>query len=287
MKVRLLNILKKSGEWIRNHKYIFVTIVFLLIIMFIDENNMLSHMRNQETIKALTYEIQAMENDSAIVEAKNKLFTDGDTSVIEDAARERGLIRKNEDVVGYLFLGMGVEDNKEAKRELLTKALDISPTLNKKMIEKSILSMPSFPKEKLEAFAYMLPMIAEYIEANNLLADGDMTIGQLIKGYVKNNISKKITLSDISWHLHCSTVTLTEHFKKEFGITIMEYVMKKKMQRAEQLLLNSDMSIREVSEACGFPSIEYFSRSFKKHAGLSPYAWRSANAVQNKSKENK
>ena len=98
MKVRLLNILKKSGEWIRNHKYIFVTIVFLLIIMFIDENNMLSHMRNQETIKALTYEIQAMENDSAIVEAKNKLFTDGDTSVIEDAARERGLIRKNEDV---------------------------------------------------------------------------------------------------------------------------------------------------------------------------------------------
>jgi hypothetical protein len=32
------------------------------------------------------------------VEAKNKLFTDGDTSVIEDAARERGLIRKNEDV---------------------------------------------------------------------------------------------------------------------------------------------------------------------------------------------
>lgn len=98
MKVRLLNILKKSGEWIRNHKYIFVTIVFLLIIMFIDENNMLSHMRNQETIKTLTYEIQAMENDSAIVEAKNKLFTDGDTSVIEDAARERGLIRKNEDV---------------------------------------------------------------------------------------------------------------------------------------------------------------------------------------------
>ena len=73
-------------------------------------------------------------------------------------------------------------------------------------------------------------------------------------------------------------------FKKEFGITIMEYVMKKKMQRAEQLLLNSDMSIREVSEACGFPSIEYFSRSFKKHAGLSPYAWRSANVTEIKGK---
>ncbi len=193
-------------------------------------------------------------------------------------------IKKNDYVVGYLFLGMGIEDNDVSKSELLLNALDISPTLNKKMIEKSIASMPCYSKEKLYAFASLLPMIAEYIESNNLLADEDMTIGQLIKGYVKNNLSKKITLSDISWHLHCSTVTLTEHFKKEFGITIMEYVMIKKMQRAEQLLINSDMSIREVSEACGFPSIEYFSRSFKKHSGLSPYAWRCENSASVKRK---
>ncbi len=194
-------------------------------------------------------------------------------------------IKKNDYIVGYLFLGMGVEDNEESRRELLASAIDVSPTLNKKMIEKSISSMPCYPREKLYAYASLLPMIAEYIESNNLLADDDMSIGQLVKGYVKNNISKKITLSDISWHLHCSTVTLTEHFKKEFGMTIMEYVTMKKMQRAEQLLVNSDMSIREVSEACGFPSIEYFSRSFKKHSGLSPYTWRCENAMHDKSKK--
>ncbi len=193
-------------------------------------------------------------------------------------------IKKNDYVVGYLFLGMGVEDLEESKNELYTNALNVSPTLNKKMLEKSISSMPNYSKEKLHAYASLLPMIAEYIESNNLLTDDDMSIGQLVKGYVKNNLSKKITLSDISWHLHCSTVTLTEHFKKEYGITIMEYVMKKKMQRAEQLLINSDMSIREVSEACGFPSIEYFSRSFKKHSGLSPYAWRCEHTISEKSK---
>ncbi len=194
-------------------------------------------------------------------------------------------IKKNDEIIGYIFLGMGIEDKEDAKEELLKRALDVSPTLDKRILEKSILSTPTYPKAKLEAFAYLLPMIAEYIEANNLMVDGDMTIGQLVKSYVKHNISRKITLSDISWNLHYSTVTLTEHFKREFGITIMEYVMKKKMQRAERLLLNDDMSIREISELCGFPSIEYFSRSFKKHSGLSPYVWRNENAPRVKVKE--
>ena len=106
------------------------------------------------------------------------------------------------------------------------------------------------------------------------MVDGDMTIGQLVKSYVKHNISRKITLSDISWNLHYSTVTLTEHFKKEFGITIMEYVMKKRMEKAVKLLLHSDLSIREIAEECGFSDNEYFSRCFKNYHGTSPIAWR-------------
>ena len=95
-----------------------------------------------------------------------------------------------------------------------------------------------------------------------------------VKAYVKNNLSKKITLSELSWKLHCSTVTLTEHFKKEFGITIMEYVTQKRMDKAKRLLENSDLSVREISEACGFSDIEYFSRSFKGIYKMSPSAWR-------------
>ena len=101
-----------------------------------------------------------------------------------------------------------------------------------------------------------------------------MTIGQLTKGYVKENLDKKITLSDISWHLHCSTVTITEHFKREYGITVMEYVMHKRMRKAEQMLYNSELPIKDISEACGFPNMEYFSRSFKSVHGMSPRAWR-------------
>lgn len=183
-------------------------------------------------------------------------------------------IYKNDDIVAYVFVGMGIEDAPESEEELMKLALNASPMLNKKQLEKSIKDLPRYSMDKIDAFAKLLPLIAEYIETNNLLSDTDMTIGQLIKSYVKNNLSKKITLSDLSWKLHCSTVTLTEHFKDEFGITIMEYVMKKRMEKAGRLLLNSELSIREVSEECGFSDAEYFSRCFKGTYGVSPAVWR-------------
>lgn len=183
-------------------------------------------------------------------------------------------IRKNDEIVAYVFVGMGVEDDAESVAALMSNALNVSPNLNKAQLEKSIEDLPRYSKEKLDAFAALLPLIAEYIETNNLLSDTDMTIGQLIKTYVKNNLSKKITLSDLSWKLHCSTVTLTEHFKNEYGITIMEYVMKKRMEKARRLLVNSELSIREVAEECGFSDNEYFSRCFKDFHDMSPTAWK-------------
>jgi AraC-like DNA-binding protein len=183
-------------------------------------------------------------------------------------------IRKNEEVVAFLFLGMGMEDTEEGRTTPYEKATETAPSLNKKAVLKSIDGVPAFSHEKLESFAAMLPFLASYIEANNLLPDSEMTIGQLTKGYIKENLDKKITLSDISWHLHCSTVTITEHFKREYGITVMEYVMHKRMRKAEQLLYNSELPIKDISEACGFPNMEYFSRSFKSVHGMSPRAWR-------------
>ena len=94
----IVNKVKSVLKWIREHKYLSVTIVFLVIIVVVDDNNMISHIKNKATIDELTDEIMAMEADSAEIQAKLKLYTDGDISVIEDVAREQGLIKKDEDI---------------------------------------------------------------------------------------------------------------------------------------------------------------------------------------------
>ncbi|MBR5593110.1 MAG: septum formation initiator family protein [Bacteroidaceae bacterium] len=59
---------------------------------------MISHIKNRAAIDELNEEISAMEADSAEFQSKLKLYTDGDISVIEDVAREQGLIKKNEEI---------------------------------------------------------------------------------------------------------------------------------------------------------------------------------------------
>ena len=98
MRTQVFDRIKALLNWIKNHKYIFVTIVFLAIIIVVDDNNMISHIKNKATIDKLTDEIREMEADSAEVQDKLKLYTDGDLSVIEDVARAQGLIKKDEDI---------------------------------------------------------------------------------------------------------------------------------------------------------------------------------------------
>lgn len=98
MQLRIVDRIKSVVDWVKGHKYLTVTIVFLVIIIVLDDNNMISHIRNKATIDGLADDIREMEADSAEIQAKLKLYTDGDISVIEDVAREQGLIKKNEDV---------------------------------------------------------------------------------------------------------------------------------------------------------------------------------------------
>jgi cell division protein FtsB len=98
MSFKVVDKLKSVGKWIVDHKYWSATIVFLVIIVLVDDNNMIRHIRNNATIASLNDEIREMEADSADIQAKLKLYTDGDLSVIEDVAREQGLVKDNEDI---------------------------------------------------------------------------------------------------------------------------------------------------------------------------------------------
>ncbi len=186
-------------------------------------------------------------------------------------------IFENDSVIAFLFLGMAIENDESHIDSARQNLFNSQKEPDSEALNKIIDEIPKHSIEKLNAFADMLPIIAEHIENNNLVSVSVDSIGLLAKRYIKNNLSEKITLTDIAWHLHCSTVTLTEHFKKEFNVTIAEYIMQKRMQMATRLLKGSEIDIREVAESCGFANTGYFSKAFKKHFGMSPKEWRNIN----------
>lgn len=63
-------------------------------------------------------------------------------------------------------------------------------------------------------------------------------------------------------------------FKEEFGISPKHYMIKIKIQKAKDLIKDTDLSICQVAEMVGIDNQNYFSRLFKKHTGLSPNQYR-------------
>lgn len=181
---------------------------------------------------------------------------------------------KNGDVIAFLFLSVGLEDKENIEDNIIERVLKIYPNANTKLLAEYIARTPKCSKEKLEAASEMLLILAEYIELNEMMSDNNLSIAQMVKEYVKDNIAKKITLADISYSLHCSTVTITNHFKAEFGLTVMEYVNEKRMNLARHFLLSESYSVKEIAERCGYSDAEYFSKRFKSYHGESPLVWK-------------
>ena len=173
--------------------------------------------------------------------------------------------------IAYIISALGIEKGKE------DEVLQISSSGhkdNEERLKSLIYNSKSYTKEELDAYFNMIKMLANYILGDDALTDENASIAPLTRRYIKNNLSKKLTLKDIARNLHCSTVTLTEHFKSEYGMTINEYITKKRMQLAEKLLLTTAKPLRDIATLSGFSDVEYFSRTFKKYHSISPAAWR-------------
>nr|WP_090892378.1 helix-turn-helix domain-containing protein [Evansella caseinilytica] len=92
--------------------------------------------------------------------------------------------------------------------------------------------------------------------------------------YVSMNLEKKITLDDVSKSLYLNPSYFSRMFKKEVGETFVEYVTKRKMERAKELLDQTAEPVGKICEMLGYENQSYFIKIFKGHAGVTPLDYR-------------
>lgn len=92
--------------------------------------------------------------------------------------------------------------------------------------------------------------------------------------YFKENIKKKITLSDLTNALGISATALIEHFKTNVGTTPFRYLTIMRITLAEELLVTSDLTLFEIAAECGYDTPFYLSNAFKKEKGIAPRTYR-------------
>lgn len=95
-----------------------------------------------------------------------------------------------------------------------------------------------------------------------------------VKDYLDSNFTSQLNLEEIAEMFYISKFYLTREFKKAFGTTVIQYVLSKRIEYAKELLIYTNKSIEEISEACGFNDQSYFSRQFKKSENMTCLSFR-------------
>lgn len=94
--------------------------------------------------------------------------------------------------------------------------------------------------------------------------------------YLHQHFSEDINLNKTAEAIHVNNTYLSTLFKKEMGISIVDYIRDLRLEHAAEMIVNTNISITEISLACGFKEISYFTKLFKNKYNETPRKYRNS-----------
>lgn len=220
---------------------------------FLTKGNFIIHQANE------THALSCIENSTAILiigfECNSELLDDFSKSPTSLSSEQEELLST------IMNEGMSV----------FAPPYDIPNMIDMKKKGEYPFAADQMVKIKLEEFLislvrsrqkYSLPQIRTKSFESNTLAD--------IHAYITEHYTENILLDNICLLFGTNKTSLCRDFKKEYGITVINYIKDLKIEAAKKLLKNKKTSVTEISAKLGFGSIHYFCRFFKKETGYSP-----------------
>lgn len=92
--------------------------------------------------------------------------------------------------------------------------------------------------------------------------------------YMEHNLTRRLTLAELARVVHLQPTYFSNLFSEHMGIPPMQYLNRRRVERATALLFQGNAMMDEIAEAVGFSDVYYFSRTFKRFMGLSPSQYR-------------
>lgn len=118
----------------------------------------------------------------------------------------------------------------------------------------------------------LILMMVRIVRDEEVKAISNITEGA--KAYIDEHLDEDINLTKLSSHIFVSSFHLIHTFKKDMGITPIQYLILKRMNKAKQLLTTTDKTVSEISLKVGYDNPNYFNMLFKKTVGISPGKYR-------------
>ncbi|WP_312098470.1 response regulator [Niallia sp.] len=95
--------------------------------------------------------------------------------------------------------------------------------------------------------------------------------------YIDKHLKEELTQREVADHVYLNPSYFSVLFKEEIHLTFSEYITRRRIQHAKNLLISTKLSIADIAEESGYKTAKYFIKIFKELEGATPSAYRKAN----------
>lgn len=99
-------------------------------------------------------------------------------------------------------------------------------------------------------------------------------IVERVRNYIEEHYAEDLTLAELNGLVRTNEYYLSHVFKKATGYSPQQYILRRRIGKAQCLLIYTSLPLTEISARVGYEDSNYFSRAFKKIIGMSPRLYR-------------
>ncbi len=176
--------------------------------------------------------------------------------------------------IGFILVGQGL-----CEEDYLSVRKNIENFPDKSLHEvlyRELERVRSLSIEELNAMERLVQICSSYIDMKKLIKRREEPTRKLIEEYISENLRYEIGIESLSRTFRMSRSSLYNFSKKNFGMGISEYINTVRLESAREMLLNTDMTVSEISYAVGIYDTNYFIKQFKSRWGLPPKKWKNS-----------
>jgi transcriptional regulator GlxA family with amidase domain len=94
--------------------------------------------------------------------------------------------------------------------------------------------------------------------------------------HIESNITQRMAIEELARLVSLSTSHFSRAFKVSFGVTVHRYVMQKRVEAAQRLMLDTPQELSSIAVGCGMSDQSHLTRWFRRVVGETPASWRRA-----------
>ncbi len=225
-------------------------------------------------------------NQSFLLKIEQKIkakYIEPNLQILEDY-----LIIENRDGIIHRcqqYLHQLVEKNEASQSVISSFKMDITQLIYTHLKRKEILAHHLFQgkiynflqeqslrsiEDLMNYLTYLVDVSLDYMKFTN----SQQSVVHKICEYIDQHYHENITRTNLASNLYLSPDYIARIFKKEMGISLINYLIKKRIEVAKKLLTHTDHPVHLISDKVGYGNYSYFTKIFKKETNFTPMDYR-------------